>query len=107
MLPLISFETGRKTPTQSSGQPGKAAPANGSLVLFKIGTTGREANTRGGESERIYTRAPPKRVGRAFALLTKTYHGSRIIGQVQSGRPWRFWTGFHLSSKRVAQALAD
>jgi hypothetical protein len=39
---------------------------------------GREANTRGEESEKNYTRAPPQRVGRAFALLTKTYHGSRV-----------------------------
>jgi len=31
---LISFETGRRTQTQPSGQPGKAAPANGSLVLL-------------------------------------------------------------------------
>ena len=45
---------------------------------------GREANTRGEESERIYTRAPPKRVGRAFALLTKTYHGSRVTGNLKS-----------------------
>ena len=37
---------------------------------------GQEANTRDEGSERICTRAPPKRVGRAFALLTKTYHGS-------------------------------
>ena len=35
------------------------------------------------ESERIYTRAPPKRVGRAFALLTKTYHGSRVTVHVE------------------------
>jgi hypothetical protein len=39
MLPLISFETGRKTPTQSSEQLQKAVSANGSLVLFQIGTT--------------------------------------------------------------------
>ncbi len=37
---------------------------------------GREANTRAERSERICTCAPPKRVRRAFALLTKTYHGS-------------------------------
>jgi hypothetical protein len=35
MLPLISFETGRKTHTQSSGQQKNAAPANGSLVLCR------------------------------------------------------------------------
>jgi hypothetical protein len=80
MLPLISFETGRKTHTQSSGQQKSAAPANGSLVLSR--NHGREANTRGEGSKKIYTRAPPKRVGRAFALLTKTYHGSRINGKV-------------------------
>src|SRR5271156_6492068 len=34
------------------------------------------------ETERIYTCAPPERVRRTVALLTKTYHGSRIIGQV-------------------------
>jgi hypothetical protein len=39
MLPSISFETGRKTQTQSSEQLQKAASANGSLVLFRIGTT--------------------------------------------------------------------
>ena|SRR5882724_5884059 len=33
MPPLISFETGRKTQTQSSAQPGRAETANGSLVL--------------------------------------------------------------------------
>src|ERR1700690_4190278 len=87
MLPLISFETGRSTQIQSSGLPEKAAPANGSLVLSEYRNHGREANTRGEESERIYTRAPPKRVGRAFALLTKTYHGSRIIGQVATSTP--------------------
>jgi hypothetical protein len=32
--------------------------------------------------KRISTRAPPKRAGRALAFLTKTYHGSRIIGHV-------------------------
>ena len=41
----------------------------------------RGQHTRRG-IKRIYTRAPPKRVRRAFALLTKTYHGSRVTGQV-------------------------
>jgi len=85
MLPLISFETGRSTQIQSSGLPEKAAPANGSLVLSEYRNHGREVNTRGEESGRIYTRAPPKRVGRAFALLTKTYHGSRITGNLGIG----------------------
>jgi hypothetical protein len=50
--------------------------------FFDEGTTGREPQMSGEETERIYTRAPPKRVGRALALLTKTYHGSRVTGQV-------------------------
>ena len=60
---------------------------------------GREAHARGEESERIYTRAPPQRVGRALALLTKTYHGSRITGQWALGR-------FPGSDNRVNQDLA-
>jgi hypothetical protein len=40
MLPLMSFETGRKTPTQSSVKTARwSATANGSLVLSEIGTT--------------------------------------------------------------------
>jgi hypothetical protein len=61
MLPLISFETGRNTQTESSGQHSSAAPANGSLVLSR--NHGREANTRGEESKKIYTRAPPSASG--------------------------------------------
>jgi len=38
------------------------------------------------KSERICTRAPPKCAGRAFALLTKTYHGSRITGHAAKKR---------------------
>jgi hypothetical protein len=93
MLPLISFETGRKTQTQSSGQQKNAAPANGSLVLSR--NHGREANTRGEEIKKNLHRAPPERVGRAFALLTKTYHGSRVIGKVT----------FHLDGNGVYQEL--
>ena len=55
MLPLISFETGRKTQTQSSGQQKNAAPANGSLVLSR--NHGREATTRG---EEIKTNLHPR-----------------------------------------------
>jgi hypothetical protein len=31
-------------------------------------------------TEATCLRAPPKRVGRAFALLTRTYHGSPVLG---------------------------
>src|SRR6266852_6265221 len=81
MLPLISFGTGRKTQTQSSVQD-HSRVRDSKWKSGSIGNRnhGREANTRGEESERICTRAPPKRAGRAFALLTKTYHGSRLVG---------------------------
>jgi hypothetical protein len=49
-------------------------------VWFYLGTTGERPTHAAKKSERIYTGAPPKRVGRAFAVLTKTYHGRRIIG---------------------------
>ena len=83
MLPLISFETGRKTQTQSCWAA-NAAPANGSLVLLLR----KEPRPRGQHTRRrIRKEFTPallrKRVGRAFALLTKTYHGSRVTGKVE------------------------
>jgi hypothetical protein len=51
MLPPISFETGRRTQTQSSGSR-KAEPANGSLALLRNRSHGREANTRDEESKK-------------------------------------------------------
>jgi hypothetical protein len=59
MLPSISFETGGKIQIQSSEQLQKAALANGSLVLSRIGTAAEKPNTRGEEPKKIYTRAPP------------------------------------------------
>jgi len=53
MLPSISFETGGKTQIQSSEQLQKAASANGSLVLSRIGTAAEKPHTRGEESKRI------------------------------------------------------
>jgi len=55
---------------------------------------GLEATTRGEEPERIYTRAPPKRVRRAFALSTKTYHGSRLIENFRSTWAITAFNGF-------------
>src|SRR6266852_1125966 len=40
----------------------------------------REARTRAEVPKNFYARASPKRVGRAFALLTRTYHGGRLLG---------------------------
>jgi hypothetical protein len=84
MLPSISFETGRKHKLNLLFKTTRwSETANGSLVLYEIGTTAERPTHAAKNQKRIYTRAPPKRAGRAFALLTKTYHGSRITGQVR------------------------
>ncbi len=49
-------------------------------VWFYIGTTAERPTHAAKNQKEFCTRAPPKRVGRAFALLTKTYHGSRVTG---------------------------
>jgi hypothetical protein len=59
----------------------KAKTANGSLVLSERGTTAERPTHATKNQKEFCTRAPPKRARRAFALLTKTYHGSRLIGQ--------------------------
>src|ERR1700684_413632 len=93
MPPSISFETGRKTQTQSSVKTTRGSEtANGSLVLSRIGTTAERPTHTRRRIRKNYTRAPPKRVGRAFALLTKTYHGSRVTGNLKST-----WTVTRLS----------
>src|SRR5712672_3573340 len=100
MLPLISFETGRKTPTQSSVQ-------DHSLVCdskWKSGSIrnrnhGREANTRGEESERTYTRAPPTARRESFCPLDKDL--SWKSDYRTSAVP-----GLHWSDYRVSQDLA-
>src|ERR1700687_4478058 len=38
----------------------------------------REARRRAEGPKEFHSRASPKRVGRVFALLTRTYHGSRV-----------------------------
>jgi len=40
----------------------------------------REARRRAEDPKEFHSRASPKRVGRAFALLTRTYHGGRLDG---------------------------
>ena len=40
----------------------------------------REAQPRAEELEKTFVRAPPERVRRTLALLTKTYHGRRQSG---------------------------
>jgi hypothetical protein len=100
MLPLISFETGRKTHTQSSGQQKDAVPANGGLVLDR--NHGREANTPG---EEIKTNLHPRSSGacrESLCPLDKDlsrkshYRTSRIVDDFSSpvtALIWRRATG--------------
>ena len=60
---------------------------------------GREATRRAEELKRICTRAPPKRVRRALALLTKTYHGSRLTVQVRSSTDMDGFLVYQVSSR--------
>jgi len=67
MLPLICFETGRNTQTQSCWAARRAAPANGCLVLFTNRNRGREANTTRWESQEITPALLPSASGGLFA----------------------------------------
>src|SRR5712692_6060900 len=86
MPPSNCFETGRRSQTQSSVRPCGAETANGCLVLDRRGIT---AERREGELERPedFVSAPPERVRRAFALLTRTYHGCRLFGNNVGSAP--------------------
>jgi hypothetical protein len=88
MLPLISFEIGRKHKLNLLFKTTRwSEAANGSLVLSGKGS-GREANTRGEESERVlYPRSPEAR--RESFCLTKTYHESSDCAIVVVLRPLR------------------
>ena len=50
------------------------------VVLNRAGTTAERHQRELKRPEEFGSRASPKRVRRAFALLTRTYHGRRIIG---------------------------
>jgi hypothetical protein len=61
-----------------------AKTANGSLVLSRTGTAAERPEYAARNSEKICTRAPPERLRRAFALLTKTHHGSLLATAVHT-----------------------
>src|SRR6266516_5613553 len=50
------------------------------VVLNRAGTTAERHQRELKRPEEFGSRASPKRIRRAFALLTRTYHGGRIIG---------------------------
>src|SRR6266702_1053751 len=65
----------------------------------------REARTRAEELWRVLLRAPPERVRRAFALLTRTYHGGRQLlvrpGKLLKMIVWRGGTRSDRASHRT------
>jgi len=79
MPPSNCFETGRRSQTQSSVRPFGAETANGCLGLDRRGTTAERREVEL-EKPEDFVSAPPERVRRAFALLTRTYHGCRQTG---------------------------
>src|SRR5262249_12371807 len=84
MLPLVSFETGRKTQTQSYWQPHQLHQQKEGWFYSPLETIA-DRPTRPGEGRKEFTPALlPKRVRRTFCLLTQTYHGSR---QTRSNAP--------------------
>src|SRR6266850_1302130 len=84
MPPSNCFETGRRSPTQSSVRP--FGPRQQMDVWFSIE---EEPSPRGAKASwrnlKTFVSAPPKRVRRAFALLTRTYHGCRLFGRSKKG----------------------
>src|SRR5262249_29871251 len=73
-----SFETGRKTQTQSYGQPHQLRQQMEVWFYSRIETIA-ERPTRRAEGRKEFTPALlPKRVRRTFCLLTQTYHGSPL-----------------------------
>ncbi len=62
--------------------------ANGCLGSTSKRNHCREARKRAEEPEGFLSRASPKRVRRAFALLTRTYHGCRQSGNWRITSVW-------------------
>jgi len=83
-----------------SGSPYHLAPIDSrtegnctvSLVLPERGTTAESPTHAAMKQKELCTRAPPKRAKRAFALLTKTYNGSRVTGQMGLPKSWHLIT---------------
>ena len=67
MLPLISFETGRKTQTQSSGQPDELCQQMEVWFYPRIETAAERPTPRAEKGKDFYTGAPPERIRRAVS----------------------------------------
>src|SRR5882724_8966688 len=83
MPPSNCFETGRRSPTQSSVRP--FGPRQQMDVWFSIEEEPPPRGTKASwRNLKTFVSAPPRRVRRAFALLTRTYHGCRLLGNYRS-----------------------
>ena len=92
MLPLISFETGRKTQTQSSEQLQKAASANGSLVLSRIGTAAEKPTHAAKNPKELHPRSSVAR-RESFCPLDKDLSWKsryRTCGSSDHLSEWRY-----------------
>jgi hypothetical protein len=51
----------------------------------QIGTAAERPTRRAEAEKEFYTRTPPERLRRAFCLLTRTYHGRPVTGNLGTG----------------------
>jgi hypothetical protein len=82
---LTSFETGRKTQTQSSAQPGRAEAANGSLVLLEKEPRLRGQHTRRRLRKNLHPRSSEAR-RESFCPLDKDLSWKSAHRTAQDGR---------------------
>src|ERR1700746_3896946 len=97
MLPLISFETGRRTPTPSSVKTTRwSETANGSLVLSRIGATA-ERPTHAAKNQKEFTPALLRSASGELLPLDKDlswksgYNGVRSAGVLLRVPSWQHW----------------
>src|SRR5260370_30650442 len=80
MPPSNCFRTGRRSLTQSSVKAVHGQDSKWMSGSVYHRNRRREARTRAEGPEKPVSRAPPERVRRALALLTRTHHGCRLLG---------------------------
>src|SRR5260370_5898030 len=78
MPPSNCFRTGRRSLTQSSVKAVHGQDSKWMSGSVYHRNRRREARTRAEGAEKPVSRAPPERVTRTLALLTRTHHGRRL-----------------------------
>src|ERR1700746_2036362 len=79
MLPLISFETGRKTQTQSSGQPDELRQQMEVWFYPRIETAAERPTPRAEKGKGFLHRRSSRAHQEAFCLLTRPYDRSGLV----------------------------